>query len=111
MTAQQALNKQEPSTRLCPVCDNRNTRPFTEKDDYAFLKCPNCDLVFIHPALPPADLVPLYSEIGAPETGLRYPYDKVNHRRFRTMVRAKRFAKYFVGKDAIDIGCGGRLHG
>lgn len=95
------------NTRPCPVCDSAETRHFTEKNNYAFLKCGHCALVFIHPELPPANLVPLYNEIGAPEEGLRYPYNKVDHRRQRAMIRAMRVAKYFKGKDAIDIGCGG----
>lgn len=95
------------ATRPCPVCSNNSTAPFTEKNGYSFLKCPECELVFVHPELSQADLVPLYNEQGKPEQGLRYPYNKVDHRRKRTAVRAARFAKYFIGKDAIDIGCGG----
>lgn len=93
--------------RDCPVCGNDAPSQFTDKNGYSLLKCKNCELVFIHPELPPGDLMPLYNKQGNPEKGLRYPYDKVEHRRRRTMVRAMRLAKYFVGKDAIDIGCGG----
>jgi SAM-dependent methyltransferase len=107
MAAEQQKTVAQDSVRNCPVCDNPSPRPFTEKNGYSFLKCGNCDLVFIHPLLPPADLAPLYNEQGAPDKGLRYPYNKVGHRRKRAFVRARRLAKYFAGKDAIDIGCGG----
>jgi len=95
------------TTRPCPVCSFGKTSFFTEKNGYGFLKCPDCELVFIHPELPPSDLAVLYHEQGAPEEGLRYPYNKVDHRRKRAKIRAMRFAKYFSGKDGIDIGCGG----
>lgn len=95
------------STRACPVCSSGDTKFFVEKNSYTFLRCGKCDLVFIHPELPPTDLAPLYNEQGAPEQGLRYPYDKIEHRRKRAAVRAMRLNKYFKGKDAIDIGCGG----
>lgn len=93
--------------RECPVCASRDTREFTEKNGYAFLKCKNCNLVFINPELPPSGLAPLYNGQGMPEQGLRYPFDKVEHRRKRAAVRARRLEKYFGGKSAIDIGCGG----
>ena len=94
-------------SRNCPVCDSSNTTFFVEKNGYPFSKCADCDLVYIDPALPPLDLEPLYNELGAPEVGERYPYDKIEHRRKRTKVRAFRLAKYIKGKTAIDVGCGG----
>ncbi|GLQ04838.1 class I SAM-dependent methyltransferase [Sneathiella chinensis] len=94
-------------SRSCPVCSSNETRFFVEKNGYPFSKCTSCDLVFIDPELPPVSLEPLYNEQGAPEIGERYPYDKIEHRRKRAKVRAFRFAKYFKGKDAVDIGCGG----
>ncbi len=103
----EATAQKKQDTRPCPVCDSGETGFFTQKNNYNFLKCQSCDLVFIHPELPPASLVPLYNEQGAPEEGLRYPYNKVDHRRKRAKVRALRFKKYFEGKDAIDVGCGG----
>ena len=106
-TEQQKNLSPQDGVRDCPVCGSSATRPFTKKNGYSFLKCKNCELVFIHPELPPGDLAPLYSEQGAPEKGSRYPYDKMEHRRQRAIVRAMRLAKYFVGKDAIDVGCGG----
>lgn len=105
MTAQQESYAQD--VRQCPVCDGRYTYPFTKKNGYSFLKCTDCDLVFIHPVPASSELAPLYNEQGAPEDGLRYPYNKVEHRRQRAAIRAHRLAKYFVGKDVIDLGCGG----
>lgn len=94
-------------SRNCPVCDSSNTTFFVEKNNYPFSKCADCDLVYIDPELPPVDLEPLYNELGAPEVGERYPYDKIKHRRKRTKVRAFRLAKYIKGKTAVDVGCGG----
>jgi len=94
-------------TRNCPVCDSKETKKFVELNGYPFSKCPICDLVYIDPELPPVSLQPLYNELGAPEIGERYPYDKIEQRRRRAKVRCFRVAKYFKGKDAIDFGCGG----
>lgn len=96
-----------PNTRPCPVCGHADTRFYVEKNNYRFLNCPSCELKFIHPVPTPEELAPLYNQQGAPKDGLRYPYNKVEHRRKRAKVRAGRFKKYFIGKDAIDIGCGG----
>ena len=93
--------------RPCPVCGSTKTGFFVEKNNYNFLKCADCDLAFVHPVPTAAELAPLYNQQGAPKEGLRYPYDKVDHRRQRAAVRAFRLRKYFQGKDAIDIGCGG----
>lgn len=95
------------NTRPCPVCGCADTRFYVEKKNYSFLSCPVCDLKFIHPVPTVEELAPLYNQQGAPKEGLRYPYNKVEHRRKRAKVRAGRFKKYFAGKDAIDIGCGG----
>jgi SAM-dependent methyltransferase len=95
------------SSRECPVCDSSNTKHFVVKNGYPFSKCLDCDLVYIDPVLVQGNLEPLYNEQGAPEQGLRYPYNKVDQRRRRARVRAMRMAKYFKGKDAIDVGCGG----
>ncbi len=97
----------EAKLRDCPVCDSKDIFPFTKKNGYSFSKCTNCDLVYINPELDQQDLEPLYNELGAPEDGLRYPYNKVEHRRKRTAYRTKRFKKYIVGKDVMDFGCGG----
>lgn len=95
------------NARECPVCGSGNTKFFVEKNGYPFSKCPDCDLVYIDPLLVQENLAPLYNEQGAPEQGLRYPYNKVDQRRRRAWVRARRLSRYFKGKDAIDVGCGG----
>lgn len=95
------------TSRDCPVCGSSQTSFFVEKNGYPFSKCSACDLVYIDPELPPVSLEPLYNEQGAPEIGERYPYNKIDQRRRRAKVRAFRIAKYFKGKDAIDVGCGG----
>ncbi len=94
-------------SRDCPICESSQTSFFVEKNGYPLSKCSACDLVYIDPELPPVSLEPLYNEQGAPEIGERYPYDKIEHRRKRAKIRAFRVAKYFKGKDAIDVGCGG----
>jgi SAM-dependent methyltransferase len=95
------------ATRACPVCGSGSTAFFTEKNGYSFLKCGDCDLVFIHPELPQQSLVALYSEQGAPKEGSRYPYDKAKKRRQLSLERMRRFQDLFKDKDCIDVGCGG----
>lgn len=107
MTMSAAAPNAKQDTRPCPICGHVDTRFFFERFGYTFLKCPGCELSFIHPVPTPEDLAPLYNQQGAPADGLRYPYNKVEHRRKRAAVRAARFKKYFEGKDAVDIGCGG----
>jgi 2-polyprenyl-3-methyl-5-hydroxy-6-metoxy-1,4-benzoquinol methylase len=94
-------------TRPCPVCDDKNAQFFFKKDGHDFLKCPTCQLSFIHPVPAFEQLAPIYNQQGAPEQGLRYPYNKVDDRRKRAFVRALRLRKYFKDRDAIDFGCGG----
>jgi SAM-dependent methyltransferase len=107
MTAVSQKAASLPDRRDCPVCASGKTGFFVEKNGHAFLKCQDCDLVYVHPALPPQELAPLYAAQGAPATGLRYPFDKIDSRRARAKVRAARLQKYFVNADAIDLGCGG----
>lgn len=107
MTAVQQNVSTVSQTRDCPVCASGKTGFFVKKKDYSFLRCQDCDLVFIHPELPPQDLAPIYSEQGAPAEGLRYPYNKIDSRRARAKVRASRLQKFFLNADAIDVGCGG----
>jgi len=106
-SVEQKITPAAQDVRACPVCNSNRTAFYTVKNNYAYLRCPDCDLVFIHPEPPQQALRPLYSEQGAPDKSQRYPYDKGAQRRRLAAARARRLAKYIDGKDAIDIGCGG----
>jgi SAM-dependent methyltransferase len=94
-------------TRQCPLCSSDHTSLFVEKKGYSFLRCANCELVFVHPELAQQSLLTIYADQGAPAAGDRYPFDKAGRRRQMSAARMKPLKGMIAGKAAIDVGCGG----
>ena len=87
----------------CPICEGVQTAFFARKDAYDFVVCRNCGFVFLFPMPDEAALAALYDDTAF-SVG-RYP--KAKSRMRRAMLRALRLWPHFVGRDAIDVGCGG----
>ena len=87
----------------CPICEGVQTAFFARKDAYDFVVCRNCGFVCLYPKPDEAALAALYDDTAF-SVG-RYP--KAKSRMRRAMLRALRLWPHFVGRDAIDVGCGG----
>ncbi len=87
----------------CPICDGVQTAFYARQDEYDFVACRSCGFVFLFPMPDDASLAAVYDD-AAFRVG-RYP--KAKSRMRRATMRALRLWPHFVGKDAIDVGCGG----
>ena len=89
---------------ICPVCEKGETRYFVTKNDYAFNRCDQCDFVFLNP-MPKQDSL---NEIYAREEKEEEPsYNKASSRLRRAFIKLPRFFPYVIGKNTLDLGCGG----
>lgn len=87
----------------CPICGGVETIYYASKNGYDFVVCRGCGFVFLFPMPASDELAAVYDD-DAFGVG-RYP--KAASRKRRAFMRALGLWPYFVGKDAIDVGCGG----
>lgn len=89
----------------CPVCGASAHRPFAEKDGYAFQRCGECRFVFLDPMPADDELAAIYN------SGSEAPscFTKHASRVRRAHLKLPRFFRYIVGKDVLDLGCGGGI--
>lgn len=89
----------------CRVCGGRDAAPYAAKDGYRFVRCGGCGFVYLDPMPSPRTLAALYGGDAGEISAERYP--KAASRMRRARIKALRFARYFRGGKALDIGCGG----
>ncbi len=89
----------------CQVCGGAQTVSYARQDGYDYVACRNCGFVFLFPMPAAKDLSRIYNEDSDKFGVGRYP--KARSRRRRALLRALGLWRYFVGGDAIDVGCGG----
>lgn len=86
----------------CTICGQEGLKPYFSLDDYAYYRCPACDLIQMRPL--PESLGPGDDYLG---------YDLERHREFVRLFLVPRYRKaieliqrYGPGKQLLDIGCG-----
>lgn len=89
----------------CPVCGASAHRPFADKDGYAFQRCGECRFVFLDPMPTDGELAAIYNS-GGEAPGY---FSKHASRARRAHLKLPRFFRYIVGKDVLDLGCGGGI--
>lgn len=108
---------------FCPVCSSTNFSPFiqtkaqmhaqTNHKQFNFDQCANCQLVFLNPRVPPADLVNYYTDYYLPYRGAKAwgKYENLVEKS-QAKLDAKRVdfvQKYHPLSKAdlvLDVGCG-----
>lgn len=99
-----------PQEATCPVCGNPHAafsfhahRP--ELNRYDLFRCPRCALLFVSP-FPSEDTLRLFYQTTYRQASSTF-YPKASSRRWRAFWRSLVFLPQVVGKDVLDIGCGG----
>ncbi len=88
----------------CPACESMACLAAFEHGGYAFRRCAECDLLFIHP--PPSGSQ--VSEIYTDYEGARSIYfTKIDKKMRRARGRARRIRRIAPGGRFLDIGCSG----
>jgi cyclopropane fatty-acyl-phospholipid synthase-like methyltransferase len=90
---------------LCSICRTDTTAVFLQKDGYAYIRCPDCRFVFLDPMPSPEALSRIYNEEATVISASQYP--KARSRMRRALLKSLALWRYYVGRDALDIGCGG----
>ena len=90
---------------ICTICQTDASESFVRKDGYEYLRCPDCGFVFLDPMPEPESLSRIYNEDEEGVSVAGYP--KAASRMRRATVKALKLWPYYVGRDAIDVGCGG----
>lgn len=93
------------SAASCMVCGSTEKDLFARKGAHAFSKCVRCGFVFLDPRPSPEALAAQYE--GDYREASETHYSKARSRMRRAMVKAARFFRYFRGREALDVGCGG----
>lgn len=92
-------------TQICVICGDSRAAPFASQGGYDYASCRGCGFVYLRP-MPDADtLSRIYNEDAGDIAVGRYP--KAGSRMRRALMRAARFAPRLVGREMLDIGCGG----
>ncbi|MBL4720941.1 MAG: methyltransferase domain-containing protein, partial [Alphaproteobacteria bacterium] len=90
---------------ICAICRAETSEVFVQKDSYAYVRCPECRFVFLDPMPDPEALSRIYNEDEGAINATEYP--KARSRMRRAMLKSLGLWRYYVGRDALDIGCGG----
>lgn len=90
---------------ICTICQTETSESFVRKDGYEYVRCPDCGFVFLDPMPDAALLSRIYNEDEGVINAAAYP--KAASRMRRAMVKALGLWPYYVGRDALDVGCGG----
>lgn len=89
----------------CPVCGSESMTTLFHKNDFPICQCPECRFLTVGAYPTPQEIAKHYAENYRGATAEYYPKDR--SRRWRAFWRAARLAPWTLGKDVIDIGCGG----
>lgn len=99
-----ALNERSKIIR-CPLCDNKQTKPFWDLKDFSYVKCPNCSLVYQNPQ-------PITEDIHERYDDEYFSYEIENEKIFLKLILLGLKDVGFVPDDIIiknkkilDIGC------
>jgi 2-polyprenyl-3-methyl-5-hydroxy-6-metoxy-1,4-benzoquinol methylase len=95
----------ETTTDNCAICGGAQAVFYARQDGYDYVACRDCGFVFLFPMPSAEDLSRIYNEDSDSFGVGRYP--KARSRRRRALLRALGLWPYFVGRDVIDVGCGG----
>lgn len=89
----------------CAICQSPATEPFAQQQGFNYVRCCGCRFVFLDPMPAPESLSAIYNE----EDTLIRPdfYPKAASRMRRAMMKAVRLWPYYVGRETLDVGCGG----
>lgn len=89
----------------CPVCGCAAALPAFTKSGYALRRCTSCRLLFVSPYPSDDTLQRWYNNPSRTPTADFF--NKAASRRRRAFVRSLKFLRYVIGKDVLDMGCGG----
>jgi 2-polyprenyl-3-methyl-5-hydroxy-6-metoxy-1,4-benzoquinol methylase len=92
------------SHRACPICDAPTALKLV-KGDYQIIQCIECDFLCVDPMPTDAQIADHYVRNYRGATADWYPKDL--DRRWRAFTRSFTFVPYVLGKDVVDLGCGG----
>jgi 2-polyprenyl-3-methyl-5-hydroxy-6-metoxy-1,4-benzoquinol methylase len=89
----------------CTICKTEAAGVYIRRDGYTYIRCPGCGFVFLDP-MPDAEFLSrVYNEDESAIDVAFYP--KAASRMRRAMLKALGLWPYYVGRDALDVGCGG----
>ncbi|MDQ3070671.1 MAG: class I SAM-dependent methyltransferase [Acidobacteriota bacterium] len=95
----------------CPVCDSRVSTPEFEKEGFQFVKCSDCGLTYVNPALKDEHVRQVYKHQSYTDilTALSEPSDVYRRERFgkERVAIVNRFTGRKPGERArlLDVGC------
>ncbi|MGH6802889.1 MAG: class I SAM-dependent methyltransferase, partial [Methyloceanibacter sp.] len=93
------------ATVPCTVCGAIGAPYACSKSGYHFFRCVQCGFVFVDPMPTEEAFLAIYDKGYRNSSADFYP--KARSRQWRTFWKALRFARFLIGKSALDIGCGG----
>lgn len=88
----------------CPVCCSVEHLPFQDVDGYAFRRCRVCGFVFLSPMPDAPVLESMYNQDSLISAAF---YPKAGVRFRRALRTALRLLPYAIGREVLDLGCGG----
>lgn len=95
----------EDAPTTCPVCSAVTAWPAFTKSGYALRRCAACGLLFVFPYPSDETLRRWYNDRS--RTPTEDFFNKATSRRRRAFLRSLKFLPHIIGKDVLDIGCGG----
>jgi 2-polyprenyl-3-methyl-5-hydroxy-6-metoxy-1,4-benzoquinol methylase len=100
----ESLQTKALQTKRCPICESIMGIKLV-KNNYEIVQCLECDFLCVNPMPSAQKITDYYATAYRGATEDWYPKDL--DRRWRAFTRSLLFVRYILGKDVVDLGCGG----
>ena len=101
------LKKNIVTSRKCPSCNQNNSFLFIEKDFFKYLKCINCDLIYVSPLIKEKKLISMYKNSAYSNSWGKILSNKIefnfNQNKFNQLLKEINKFKKKKGK-ILDVG-------
>jgi len=100
------LKKELAQHRNCLLCSSSLQDLYLEKEGFSFVKCRDCNLVFVNPILNEEDTISLYEDGKTINNEIDVLFKEMNERVKSFDIAFKEIEKYINIGRMCDIGCG-----